>query len=245
MQLIIDVGNTYVKFGLFNNKQLQHVFRLRPKQCTLTVLKSLFQAHTNITKIYFGSVVPSFNKPFTKTLLTLFHIKPQIILAKDFVPSFHQLAKLNLSEIGTDILAFALSISRLHSKALGICFGTATFAVAINTHKIYGVVIAPSIATGINNLTTQTAMIKINGDQITSLTNNLGHDTHSAIAGGSYHMFMGFINNLKTYCVRKYNIHHVYLTGGRIKQLHIKQNAHLKIIHHAVLLGYAMITGNY
>jgi pantothenate kinase type III len=164
-------------------------------------------------------------------------VTPQIITSKDFKQAF-DLRKYNLNEIGTDILAFALCVQDHQPKALGICFGTATFAVAINHRQINGVVIAPSIATGVKNLSTVTAMIRINKQDIKLLNSDLGQNTLTAVVGGSYHMFHGFINSLRDYCLKHYHIKQTYLSGGKLKQLNIKTTPHLKIINHAVLCGY-------
>jgi pantothenate kinase type III len=119
----------------------------------------------------------------------------------------------NKNELGLDILSFAYYIQKSYIKGVGISFGTATFAVAVNQKCIYGVAIAPAFVDSINSLFTQTALIK--QTTINYINFDLGHNTNTALSSGATHSVNGFVNSIMCFCKQHYKINDVYVTGGK------------------------------
>jgi type III pantothenate kinase len=158
LKLILDVGNTNIKFGFFDNDKLIKTNIISTKSYSISQLRKNIK-NISHTQIYIGSVVKHLNNQMLNDIKTITGISAKFINAKDFISEF-DLSKFNINEIGVDILGLSLAIKYLYKKAIGISLGTATFAVAVDNSKLIGAVIAPSIELGINQLNETTALIK-------------------------------------------------------------------------------------
>lgn len=231
MKLVIDIGNTNIKFALFNNgiiKQLKIISTKYYKQ---------IPNFKNVNQCVIGSVVPSLNKLIKTNVDKKYRIDSKIINANDFDKLFN-LSSFNKKEIGLDILAFALLIKNYFHKGIGICFGTATFGVVIDNKTIHGVVITPSFMDSLESMYKKTALIKKN--EINKISLGLGRNTISALSCGIAHNVNGFINSLISYCDKHYHINQVCVSGGNTNWL--KLNKKIQHVEHAVLHGYDLVT---
>ena len=232
MKLVIDIGNTNIKFGLFDKQQIKELKIIPTKTYKATPSFSKF------SKCVIGSVVPSLNKKISNDIYKKFNIKSKIITLQDFKNDFDFNHFKNPSEIGLDILAFATAIKYETNKAVGISFGTATFAIAINRKDIYGVAITPSFYDSLKQLKINTSLIK--NTNLGNISFNLGNDTKSSLSSGITHAINGFINSIMQYCQQQYGIDRVYIDGGKSEL--VKLNQQIKRLDSAVLKGYNLIT---
>ncbi|MDR0985895.1 MAG: type III pantothenate kinase [Mycoplasmataceae bacterium] len=231
MVLILDIGNTTTKFGVFYKNKLV-------KSIITPTKKNRIPKIVGIDSIYIGSVVTSINKKISSQLFKQYKLKPKLIRSKDFKNQFN-LSKFNINEIGLDILALAMYIKSLNKKALGICFGTATFAIAINNKNIYGVSIAPSIEFGLKHLGNLTELTKTNNVCHKYLL-SFGNSTKTALTSGGSHMARGYILSCLDYCKNKYDINHCYITGGKSDAI-IGLPNNISHIDNAILKGYYLV----
>jgi type III pantothenate kinase len=206
MKLVIDIGNTNIKFGLFDNHIIKQLIIKPTKQY------KLIPKFKNIDECVIGSVVPKITNLISNDIYKKYHIKPKIININDFINLFN-LDKFNKKEMGLDILAFALAIKNKHKQGIGISFGTATFAIAVKDNNLYGAIIAPSFDNALLSLTKTTALIK--KANVNDISFNLGTNTITALSSGMAHSVNGFINSVVVYCKKNYGIDNVYVSGGK------------------------------
>ncbi|MDR3257825.1 MAG: type III pantothenate kinase [Mycoplasmataceae bacterium] len=236
-KMIVDIGNTNIKCGLFKNNNLIKTIILQTKQYSQTFIKTII-SKSKVTSVYIGSVVKNIGERIAKDVYTSFKIKAKVISTKDFDSSF-VLSPFNKKEIGLDILAFALFIKNKYKSGVGISFGTATFAVAVNNKKIEGVVIAPSILLGIHQLSETTSLINTKGFGLLKNQLSFGKNTNQSLASGASHMARGFISSIQEYATKHYKINKVYISGGKSHYLQFTDKMNnVKTIDEVILLGY-------
>jgi type III pantothenate kinase len=206
MKLVIDVGNTNIKFALFKN----HII----KQSKIIPTKQYKQIPNfkNVDMCVLGSVVPTINQKIVNDIYKKYHIQTKVINAKDFNKHF-DLSRFNQNEIGLDILAFALAIKSKYLKGIGISFGTATFAICVDKNIIHGVAIAPSFDEGLQSIFHKTALIK--NTKISSINFKLGSNTAQSLSSGVAHSVNGFVNSVMVHCQQNYHISNVFVDGGK------------------------------
>lgn len=242
MYLIIDAGNTSIKFGYYSNDKLIKLL-ISDKNKINSVKFPKFKE--DITHIYIGTVVPSLNKTIINKLAKTYKVKPIVIENTMFKKHFN-LAKFDLKEVGSDILSFALYLKLTYKKAIGICFGTATFTVCVNDKNVLGVTIVPSVYSLLESLNTSTELTKANSIK-ESMFNyfNFGTDTPTALASGANHMTKGFIDEVISYANKKYGITKCAITGGKsnlMKFLKTKEyTKKIAVVNELILQGYYLL----
>jgi type III pantothenate kinase len=234
-KLIIDVGNTNIKFGFFHKDKLVNVFTIGTKKYSYSGLVKILK-NNKYDSVYLGSVVKELTNELIQDLKSITKNKVILIKPIDFKACF-KLDKFPINEIGADILALALITKHLYRNGIGVSFGTATFAVVIKNNQIVGVAIAPSIELGTKHLETTTSLIKNANAKIGNL--KLGNNTTTSLQSGGSHMARGFIMSLLDYTNKHYHINKVLITGGKTSSLKfITKISQAKILDHAILLGY-------
>jgi type III pantothenate kinase len=230
MILIVDVGNTNIKFAIFDGDKLLEVYSF-PTHDQINLSK-ISSNHSKIDKAYIGSVVPSVNKKIIDKIYRTYKVNATLIRQKDFTTQFN-LNKFNLNEIGMDILALCQFIKIKHKSGVGICFGTATFAVCVKNKTFYGAMIAPSIETSVKHLHDRTELIK--PQSIAKLNRSLGFDTQTALQSGAFHMADGFVDNVLCFALQKYGIKKAYITGGKLKEIKILNKKNVHFVNEAII----------
>jgi type III pantothenate kinase len=234
-KLIIDVGNTNIKFGFFNHDKLINVITNPTKEYSRLQLTTILKTY-QYDEVYVGSVVKELTNKLLNDLEFITKCKINLIKPEHFKFVF-DLSKFPMNEIGVDILAIALITKHLYRQGIGISFGTATFAVVVNEKQILGVAIAPSIELGTRHLETTTSLIKKVNTTIGNLS--LGKNTKTSLQSGGSHMARGFVMSLLEHVNSHYKINKILITGGKTNLLKfIAKIPHTQILDHAVLLGY-------
>jgi len=244
MILIIDNGNTLLKATVYSKDGKEVSFSQIESKQKVDGFFNEIKNKNKIEKCYICSVVPSFNKSLEKSIEKIFNIKAIFVKNNEFINDF-DLSKFDLNEIGTDILAFALYLKKTYKKAIGICYGTALFAIGVNNDQLLGAIILPHIDTGLKELSQRTEMI--NHEKIDSDCDTLefGCNTQEALASGISHFYMGITTNITNYFHKFHKFDNLCLTGGNRSKLKLfeKSSKNIKVfdIPNAVTKGLALL----
>lgn len=168
MVLTIDLGNSHIVAGVFQDHQLRGVWRLDTVQTkTENDYAVLFSTHmadldlplNAITGCIMSSVVPQMTPILKKMVDSLFHQSLTVVTSE--FPLGLKLRYDHPEEIGTDRLVNAAAgFDRYHGDLIIVDFGTATTFCAISEEGEYlGGVIAPGLKSGAESLVQQTAQL--------------------------------------------------------------------------------------
>ena len=152
--LIIDIGNTNIKFGICINNKIIQTIRIssQPRRTAdeyffffNSMINQLHISNLTITDVIISSVVPSITKPMIELSTNYFNTTPTII--NNYHADICNI-KINLNDklLGSDRLASIIGAVTLYpnKNLLIISMGTATVFNLVNKDKsIYGQVIAP------------------------------------------------------------------------------------------------------
>lgn len=196
--IIINVGNTNIRFGLFNEEvcELSWVINTKPYKTSDELalqFSLLYQTYSidpkAITKVIVGSVVPQITMDVLRALKKLHGAAP-ILVDRETPSPVRKKSK----QMGTDIYANLVAAHFLYPdrKKIIIDFGTALTASCLAADgDTLGVIIAPGIITSLNSLVGQTAQLpEIELKQPASV---LGHDTITCMQSGMVYGFLGMV----------------------------------------------------
>ncbi len=204
MLLAIDIGNTNIVFGVQENNNWIHHWRIQTDPLKTAdeyevIFRSLLSAgkicNTNIYHIILSSVVPSLVRPFTEMLAT-FLSKANIITVEPQIYHKLPIKILNPYEIGTDLVANAVAAFQdFGNLTMIIDFGTAlTFTTIGKNAEILGVAIAPGLSTAVEALAGKTAQLP--QIHLTPPPSVLGENTIHAIQAGVVYGFTGLVDSI-------------------------------------------------
>jgi type III pantothenate kinase len=217
MFLAIDLGNTSIKAGIFDDKDLLYTaFLDHPNIPTILVYQAWLKTMMDkfkIDRIAIGSVKPQLRHLIIKALAQLTTVTP-IILSHTSYPNF-QLRIDKPDELGIDLLVDAIATNKLYgADAIIIDVGTATKVMAIRHQGFEGVAIAPGIATSFKALNQHASLIKtmkmVSPNQV--FGKNTVASLSSGIILGHIHMIEGLIKQGLTTFGWRYAP--IILTGG-------------------------------
>ncbi len=216
MLLAVDIGNSSVKFGLFENEILQRKFSI-PTVRTLTadeIYSQIFpQISSKISAVIVSSVVPELKISFHELFLKNFNIEPIFVdNSFDFGLEIKYFPPENL---GADRIIAAFAAARKYGKPAIICdFGTATTIDAVNSRNQYlGGIIAPGINTFSEALFSKTS--KLPRVEIKKPEKVIGNSTVSSIQSGIFYGCVGLVEGILRRMIRELNeTPRVIATGG-------------------------------
>jgi type III pantothenate kinase len=196
--IVINVGNTNVRFGLFEDDQCttSWIINTKPYRTRdefFVQFKILYQTYnvdvTKVDKIIIGSVVPQLTHDISSALYKIHGLEAVIVDRKMHSPVHHK-----SNQMGTDIYANLVAAHFLYpdKKKIILDFGTALTASCIDKDgEVLGVIIAPGIITSLNSLVKQTAQLP--EIELTKPKSVLGHDTVSCMTSGMVYGFLGMV----------------------------------------------------
>lgn len=168
MLLAVDVGNTDTVFGVWQNDEWTHIFRVRsltdegaPHYETKLRLHFL-EANLLISDVQttvLSSVVPPLT-PVLRSMLSGLFGMPPVVVGPEVYPGL----KVEIDhphEIGSDLVANAVAAYTKYGRnAVVVDFGTAlTFTTVSGDGRILGVAIAPGLKTAVKALFSNTAQL--------------------------------------------------------------------------------------
>ncbi len=222
MQLITDIGNSDIVFGIYENEQWQHIWRTpsgrnRPqsdfKKFILTMLSQNNIPVESITSVVLSSVVPKLSSVISNLLKSVFQKKVLVVN-----PSiYHQLnikITTNENEIGTDLVANAVAGFHFAKAAcIVVDFGTAlTFTSIDKDGYIQGVAIAPGIKTAMKALASNAAQLPEIPLELPASA--IGKDTVHAIQAGILYGYIGLVKGVLEQTKQELGTCKVIATGG-------------------------------
>jgi len=168
MLLCIDIGNTNMVIGLWNEGNWLAQWRVRTAHDKMpdeyaVLLKTLLRDRDyeleNVTRVVIASVVPHLKTVFQNLFNSYLGVKPLIL-----GPGIHTGISIridNPAELGADLVADAVAAyERLHTTCIIVDFGTATtFSAVSEDGEFLGVSIAPGIEVAAEALARQTAQL--------------------------------------------------------------------------------------
>ncbi len=196
--IVINIGNTNIRFGLFDNDNcdLSWVINTKPYKTTdelFVQFLMLYQTYKidieKIDKVIIGSVVPQLTKVVSSAIKKIHQRNPIVVdrsTPSGVVPKSRQM--------GTDIYANLVAAHNLYpgQKKIVLDFGTALTASCIDENgETLGVIIAPGIVTSLNSLIKGTAQLP--EIELVKPKSVLGLDTISCMQSGMVYGFLGMV----------------------------------------------------
>ena len=209
MILAIDVGNTNIKYGVFDNEKLIASFRVSSRLTRTadeygSVLVNLLATQKvdkrDIDGIIMSSVIPSLNYTICHMCEYFFGISP--IIVGPGVKTGLNIKTDNPKEVGADIIVNSVSaFTKYGGPIITIDFGTATtFNVISSNCELLGVIIAPGIKSSLEGLTSNTAQLPT--IELSAPKSVIGKNTVSSMQSGLIFGFAGLVDNI-IYKIRK------------------------------------------
>lgn len=206
MILCLDVGNTHILGGVFEENSIKLHFRYETRQggtsdqlgiFLKTVLKENNIKNDQIQQIAICSVVPSLDYSLRGACIKYFNITP-FFLAMG-VKTGIQIKTKNPAEAGADLVATAIGAT-FHYPDQNIIvadFGTATtFAIISAKKEFLGAAFLPGMRLAMNSLENNTS--KLNAVEITKPHKIIGTTTKEAIQSGIYYSHLGALREITT-----------------------------------------------
>ncbi|MGL5246370.1 MAG: type III pantothenate kinase [Mycoplasmoidaceae bacterium] len=243
--LILDIGNSLIKISIINRNKIEdtYLFGTRNFDKWKFDIKNLLH-RLNYKEAIIGSVAPSINEK----IQLLFPENKKIYFIKNSDFAFLKSdKKIDIENVGLDILGFSYYLIENSANSIGISFGTAIFSIIIKNKKIMGVSILPSINKAFQDLTKNTELI--NNFKIENIRKDFGFNTNECIESGYYHIIFGTINSMINYAYDKYCIKDVFITGGNYRNINeFKFDKKFNISNkqeQIVTLGYLLLYKNF
>ncbi len=203
MLLAIDLGNTNIKYGVFDGEKLVASFRVSSRISRTadeygSVLVGLLSDRGikkgDIDGIIFSSVIPALNYTICHMCEYFFGISPLIV--GPGIKTGLNIKADNPREVGADIIVNSVSAyNKYGGPIVVIDFGTATTFDIINENgELMGVVIAPGIKTSLEGLATKTAQLPM--VELDAPKTVIGKNTKHCMQAGLIFGFAGLVENI-------------------------------------------------
>ena len=206
MLLVIDIGNTNIKLGVYNGDELVTSWRMSVKVTRtsdefgismLNLFASEKMSFEDIDGIIMSSVVPSLNYTIEHACEYYMHLTPLVIGVG--IKTGLNIKYSNPGELGADRIVNSVAAYKLHGgPCIIVDFGTATTFNAISKNgEFLGGCIAPGIKSSLESLTNNAA--KLPRVELTKPENIINKNTISNIQAGTIYGFTGLVD----YIVKK------------------------------------------
>lgn len=204
MHLVIDIGNSNLVCGIFNQTEWLHNWRwetIKNEQIKMyyqkRLIHNLLENKIDIPQIQHvtvSSVVPQINDSIRELLDELFSVDSKFIKF-DSMKGLSILTD-NPDEMGTDLIANAVAgIAKVSKDAIVVDFGTAlTFTTVTKGLDILGVAIAPGLFTALKSLHGGTAQLPEVDAALPKST--IGKNTTHAIQAGVFRGYIGLVKEI-------------------------------------------------
>lgn len=223
MFLAIDIGNTNIDFGLFEQGVLKGSFKI-PSVGAATVEEIgaaasqmiIFHAGIDFTieRAAICSVVPELTEKLQNAAKKYFNVEPQLLTA-DIKTSF-KIGYKDPRQLGTDRLANVIAVRKLYGyPALVIDLGTANKYELIDSNGDYmGGLIAPGVGVAAWGLAQKAAQLY--PVPIEKPIHLVADNTTDALKSGLYYSLIGQVGYIADLLIARLESHdcRLILTGG-------------------------------
>lgn len=249
MFIAVDIGNTNVTVGIFDDKDLTSSFAIRTDALATednyyAVLAPIFEREgvpfSSITSAAISSVVPQLTNLFENLISRFSKVEPLVI--GPGIKTGVAVKTANPSAVGADRIVNAVAVKEFYgTPALVVDFGTATTFDYVDASGAYcGGVIAPGVGISLDALVTRTA--KLPRIELSWPEKVLGNDTVPAMRSGvvvGYHALVeGLIKKIDA---EVGPIKTVVATGGLGRLFSQKTDLINKYDEHLTLKGLHLI----
>ncbi|RLL41667.1 type III pantothenate kinase [Oceanobacillus piezotolerans] len=226
MLFVLDIGNTNMVLGVFDQGELKYEWRIKTDRHKTEdefgmLIKSLFDfrgiTFSDFEGVIISSVVPPIMFALEKMCQKYFNLEPVIIGKQDYSPYLKMNYK-HPKEIGADRVVNAVAaIEEYGAPLIIIDLGTATTYCYINDKKEYcGGIITPGINISIDALYRYAS--KLPKIEIEAPEHVIGSSTVEAMQSGVYYGTVGMIDGLVTRMMQQEDVKpKVIATGGLAK----------------------------
>jgi len=208
MLLAIDVGNTNIVMGLYEDKKLIHIWRLATnKERTsdefgvffLTMFNNVDLGPNEVEDVIIASVAPNIMYSLRHSIRKFFNCIP--ILIEPGIKTGLNIKIDNPRELGADLIVGAVAAyNQVKGPVIVVDFGTATKLSAVTDKgEFLGVVICPGIQVSADALTSKAAKlprIQIEKPETVIGTNTI-HSMQSGIVYGNVGKIDYLVNRIK------------------------------------------------
>ena len=222
MLLCIDVGNTNIKYAVFNGEKLLASYRVSSRRtrtadeygaALINLLNSSNIQVTDIDGIILSSVIPSLNYTIIHMCEYFFKITPMTICAG--IKTGINIKADNPKEVGADIIANCVSAYKKYGDGkpmVVIDFGTATtFDILTGNGELIGVVIAPGIKTSLESLVSNTAQLPM--IELEAPKSIIAKNTQTCMQAGIIFGFAGLVANIIKKIKSELNVSEISVTA--------------------------------
>jgi type III pantothenate kinase len=226
MLFVLDVGNTNMVLGVFEQAQLKHQWRIKTDRYKTedefgVLIHSLFNqkgiTFSDITGIIISSVVPPIMFALERMCLTYFNIDP-LIVGKETVQTYLKMNYPNPMEIGADRIVNAVGAIETYGAPLVIIdFGTATTFCYIDEEPSYrGGIITPGIQISMDALYSKAS--KLPKIEMQTPKRVVGTSTVDAMQSGVFYGYIEQVDGLVKRIMKEVDTTpKVIATGGLAK----------------------------
>lgn len=201
MLLVIDVGNTNIKLGVFNGNELLNSWRMSVKVTRTAdefgiTMQSLFASRNmcfkDIDGIIMSSVSPSLNYTVEHACQYYLGLKPMMVGVG--IKTGINIRYSNPHELGSDRILNSVAAYKLYGgPCIIVDFGTATTFNAVSANGDFlGGAIAPGIKSSLESLYNNTA--KLQRVELVKPDNVICKNTISNIQSGTIYGFTGLVD---------------------------------------------------
>jgi type III pantothenate kinase len=224
MILVIDIGNTFTKFGVFENETLLRRITIPTirTQSADQIYNSEFPA--SIQAIIISSVVPELQNSYQEFSRKYFKLEPIFI---DNTFDFGLKIKYDPPEnLGVDRIIDAFAAAEKYGKPCLVCdFGTATTIDAVNSKgEFLGGIITPGMKTLSEALFLKTS--KLPQVEIRKPEKIIGNSTIEAIQSGIFFGYIGLVEGILTRMIEELGEKPKIIATGGFSRL-ISENTNL------------------
>jgi type III pantothenate kinase len=240
--LVIDIGNTRVKAGVFSRGGVRQV-RATDKASRASVKSFLTKVvgRRKITGAILASVVPKANRQWAEQVEQLFGVEALVL--RHTTPLGIPMTHPKPSSVGADRFANAVGATRLlGAPVVAIDIGTAMTLDVVDREKGFiGGVIAPGPEAFTDYMAERTAVLpRITIEPVDSF---IGGSTEEAMQVAAYHGYLGMIREMLTGIKKELGVRRLKVVGtGGYADTYIPQlDASIPIVRDLTLLGLGEI----
>lgn len=246
MLFVLDVGNTNMVLGVFEQDKLKYEWRIKTDRYKTEdefgmLINSLFNHKgitlTDIKGIIISSVVPPIMYALEKMCRIYFNLNP-LIIGKETVQSCLKMRYPNPKELGADRIVNAVGgIEEYGAPLIIIDFGTATTFCYIDEEEAYqGGIITPGIQISMDALYSKAS--KLSKIEIQAPPHVVGSSTVDAMQSGVFYGNVEQVDGLVRRIKKEVNATpKVIATGGLAKLMAEASNTIEVVDTHLTLRG--------
>jgi type III pantothenate kinase len=249
MLLCIDIGNTNMKFGLFEGDRLRAHWRIATDRAKLSdeyamLLLNLFASERlqtdDVTGCAISSVVPALTPAFAEVARR--YLKQEPIIVGPGVKTGLSVHTDNPAEVGADLIVSAVAARQMYgAPVIVIGFGTATTFAAISAQGDFeGVAIAPGVGTGAEALFRFAA--KLPQVELVKPPHAIGKNTIHSMQSGLIFGFAGLVEGLVKRMRGELGGHASVVATGGLAELIAAETDAIKVVEpDLTLIGLRLI----